>query len=73
MTAAQNSGKSTSGKKIQLKLVRSVIGSPEWMRVIVRTLALKRINHTKIVGDTGSIRGMVARVPHLVSITEVKE
>ncbi len=43
------------------------------MRVIVKTLALRRLNYTKVVGDTGAIRGMVAKVPHLVSMREVEE
>ena len=60
-------------KKIQLELVRSVIGTPQWMRVIVRTLALRKTRDKVIVGDTGAIRGMVAKVPHLVTISEVKE
>ncbi len=60
-------------KKVQLELVRSVIGTPEWMRVIVRTLALRKMRDKVVVGDNPSIRGMVAKVPHLVSLTEVKE
>ncbi len=62
-----------SGKKVQLELVRSTIGCPEWMRTIVRTLALRKMHAKVIVGDTGSIRGMVNLVPHLVRLTEVKE
>jgi len=60
-------------KKVQLELVRSVIGTPQWMRTIVRTLALRKMRDKVVVGDTPSIRGMVAKVPHLVSLTEVKE
>lgn len=60
-------------KKIQLELVRSVIGTPRWMRTIVRTLALRKTRDKVVVTDTNSIRGMVAKVPHLVAITEVKE
>ena len=62
-----------SGKKIQVKLVKSVIGTPQWMRTIVRTLGLRKLNDTNVVTDTGAIRGMVRRVPHLVELTEVKE
>ncbi len=60
-------------KKIQLELVRSVIGTPRWMRTIVRTLALRKMRDTAIVTDNPAIRGMVAKVPHLVAITDVKE
>jgi large subunit ribosomal protein L30 len=60
-------------KKVQLELVRSTIGTPEWMRVIVRTLALKKLRQKKVVVDNGAIRGMVNKVPHLVSLTEIEE
>lgn len=60
-------------KKVQLELVRSVIGTPRWMRTIVRTLALRKMRDKVVVTDNGAIRGMVAKVPHLVAITEVKE
>jgi large subunit ribosomal protein L30 len=60
-------------KKVELKLVRSPIGCPEWMRVIVRTLALRKLNGTKVVVDNGAIRGMVKKVNHLVSLREVEE
>jgi large subunit ribosomal protein L30 len=59
-------------KKLELTLVRSPICTPQWMRVIVRTLALRKLNQKVVVGDTGAIRGMVARVPHLVSMKEVE-
>jgi len=60
-------------KKIQVELVRSVIGTPRWMRTIVRTLALRKMRDKRIMPDNGAIRGMVAKVSHLVAITEVKE
>jgi large subunit ribosomal protein L30 len=60
-------------KKVQLELVRSVNSTPQWMRTIVRTLALRKMHAKVIVGDTPAIRGMVNKVPHLVKLTEVKE
>ena len=60
-------------KKVQLELVRSVIGTPEWMRVIVRTLALRKMHAKVVMPDNGAIRGMVKKVSHLVSLTELKE
>lgn len=70
--SAQVKKASTStGKKIQLELVKSVIGTPQWMRVIVHTLKLRKLRAKVVVGDNPAIRGMVAKVPHLVTITEV--
>ncbi len=70
---AKKETKEVSGKKVQVKLVRSVIATPQWMRTIVRTLGLRKMNDKNIVTDTGAIRGMVRKVPHLVELTEVKE
>ena len=59
-------------KRLELKLYRSVIGTPQWMRIIVRTLALRKLNDTKVVNDNLAIRGMVKKVPHLVSLKELE-
>jgi large subunit ribosomal protein L30 len=60
-----------SPKKVQVELVRSVSGTPEWMRVIVRTLGLRKIRAKVIHPDNGAIRGMVKKVPHLVELREL--
>ena len=52
--------------KIIVKQVKSIIGRPEYQRKIVMALGLGRIGKTKEVNDTESVRGMVARVAHLV-------
>jgi len=64
--------KTASGAKIRLELVRSVNGTPRWMRTIVRTLALRKMRDVVVVGDNPAIRGMVAKVPHLIDLQEVK-
>ena len=56
--------------KIIVKQVKSIIGRPEYQRKIVMALGLGRIGKTKEVNDTESVRGMVARVSHLVEIVE---
>lgn len=60
-------------RKIEIKLVRSMCQTPQWMRVVVRTLGLRKMHQSRVLKDNGSIRGMVARVPHLVSLREVQE
>lgn len=60
-------------KNIQVELVRGLAGTPKWMRVIVRTLGLRK-RHDKVVHpDNGAIRGMVRKVPHLVTLMEIQE
>ena len=57
----------------QLKItwVRSVIGSPEKQRKVVKALGLKKTNSSVVQDDNAVIRGMIAKVHHLVSVEEV--
>ncbi len=56
--------------KIIVKQVKSVIGRPEDQRKVIAALGLGRIGKTKELGDTPAVRGMVAKVSHLVEIVE---
>lgn len=58
--------------KLEITLVRSVIGRPEDQRVTVKTLGLRKINHTVVHNDNPAIRGMVKKVNHLVSVKEIE-
>jgi large subunit ribosomal protein L30 len=53
---------------IRIKLVRSLIGSTPHQRAVVAGLGLRRLNQAVERKDTKEIRGMVAKVPHLLSI-----
>jgi large subunit ribosomal protein L30 len=53
---------------IRIKLVRSPICAPEKHKVVVRGLGLRKINQVVERPDTAAIRGMVAKVPHLVAV-----
>ena len=48
--------------------VRSAIGSKPKHRGTLRALGLRRIGHRSVLPDRPEIRGMIARVPHLVSV-----
>jgi large subunit ribosomal protein L30 len=62
----------TTNKKkpgtLKIKWVRSFIGCPRDMRQTVRGLGFRRMQQVLEVQDTPSIRGMIARVHHLVVI-----
>ena len=59
--------------KLKITQVRSTIGAKPKQRGTLRALGLKRINHTVELPDRPEIRGMVARVPHLVTVEPVVE
>ena len=49
---------------------RSRNGSDQRQRDTLRSLGLRRIGHTVEVTDSPQIRGMLAKVSHLVEISE---
>jgi len=57
--------------KLKVTQRRSVIDHPKDQKVTVRRLGLHRINDSVIKEDTPSVRGMVAKVHHLVEVEEV--
>ena len=57
-------------KKLVVKQIKSVIGRPESQRKVLATLGLGRIGKSHEFEDNASIRGMVAKVAHLVSVLE---
>ena len=56
---------------LRITLVRSAIGAKPKQRGTLRALGLRRINHTVEHPDRPEIRGLVAKVPHLVKVEEV--
>ncbi len=58
------------GTKMQLKWVRSAIACPVKHKLVIKGLGFTRLNQVVVREDTPSIRGMVAKVPHLVEIVK---
>ncbi len=59
-----------SDKKITVTQVRSGIGAKPKTRGTLRALGLGRIGKTNTLPDRPEIRGMIARVPHLITVSE---
>lgn len=59
--------------KLNVKQVRSGIGCNARQRATLAGLGLKRPNHTSVLVDTPQVRGMLAKVAHLVSWTQAGE
>jgi large subunit ribosomal protein L30 len=58
---------------IRVKLVRSMSGHTENHRATLRGLGLTRVGMSRIVPDTKSVRGMVAKVAYLLEWSETQE
>ena len=65
--------KATRDEKARLVVtqIRSAIGSKPKHRGTLRALGLRGIGQTNDLPDRPEIRGMLARVPHLISVEEV--
>ncbi|MFF2890717.1 MULTISPECIES: 50S ribosomal protein L30 [Paenibacillus] len=57
--------------KLQITLVRSLIGRNEKQRATVESLGLRKIRQSVVLNDSPAIRGMVNHVSHLVKVEEV--
>jgi large subunit ribosomal protein L30 len=57
--------------KLKVTQVRSVIHRPKDQKQTVRRLGLHRIRDSVIKDDRPEIRGMIAKVHHLVRVEEV--
>jgi large subunit ribosomal protein L30 len=55
--------------KLKIKWVKSTISFPERQRAVIRALGLRKLNHEVVHEDNSSIRGMIAKVSHLVTWT----
>ena len=57
--------------RLRIMLRRSVIGRPQSQKDTARALGLTRIGRTVVRSDSPSLRGMVDKIGHLVSVEEV--
>ena len=57
--------------KLKVTQRRSVIDRPKDQKSTIRRLGLHRINDSVLKEDRPEIRGMIAKVRHLVTVEEV--
>ena len=57
-------------KKIKIQYVRSKICTPVKHKLVVKGLGFTRLYQVIEREDTASIRGMIAKIPHLVQVVD---
>ena len=62
--------KKKNQKVLRITLVKSPIGYTQRQKDTVRALGLRRINQTVEHQDTPVVRGMVAKISHLLEVEE---
>ena len=58
----------SKAKDITVEQIGSAIGRPEEQRATLRGLGLARIGRKSTLQDTSAVRGMIAKVAHLVRV-----
>jgi large subunit ribosomal protein L30 len=58
-------------KQLKVTLVKSAIGYEKSQGETVRALGLRKMHGTVVVKDIPSVRGMINKVRHLVTVEEI--
>lgn len=61
----------SGGRMLKITLVKSPIGYNRRQKATIKSLGLRRMSQSVLIGDAPQIRGMVAKVSHLVKVEEV--
>jgi large subunit ribosomal protein L30 len=56
-------------KKLRITLVKSIIGLSPKQEATVKALGLRRMRQHVSHADTQTIRGMIAKAPHVLQVT----
>ncbi|HEY0658355.1 MAG TPA: 50S ribosomal protein L30 [Pyrinomonadaceae bacterium] len=65
-----NKTEQTSGGTIKIQYYKSTIGYSKKQKIMVKSLGITKLNQTVTRPDTDSMRGVVAKIPHILRIVE---
>ena len=68
--ATYNAEKNYTGPTLTVRQVKSAIGNKPKNRGTLRALGLRKIGDVNTLPDRPEIRGMIARVPHLIEVKD---
>lgn len=57
-------------KQLRITLTKSPLGTSVRHKATVRALGLRRVHQTTLLPDTPQLRGMLAKVAHMVKVEE---
>ena len=57
-------------KEIKVTLIKSSIGRKEYFSKVLKGLRLTKLHKTVTLQDTPEVRGMIAKVSHMVTVEE---
>jgi large subunit ribosomal protein L30 len=65
-----NIEETNTGGEIKIQYYRSSIGYSKKQKEIVKSLGITKLNQTVTRKDSPGVRGVVAKIPHLLRIVE---
>jgi large subunit ribosomal protein L30 len=65
-----NKTEQANGGTIKIQYYKSMIGYSKKQKAVIKSLGITKLNQTVERPDTPSMRGIVAKVPHLLRIVE---
>ncbi|NLF44938.1 MAG: 50S ribosomal protein L30 [Syntrophomonadaceae bacterium] len=60
-------------KQLKITWTKSFIGYPETQRKTIKSLGLRKLNHSVIKPDSPQLRGQINKVSHLVAVEEIED
>ncbi len=57
-------------KTIRVTLIKSLAGTRSTHRQVIKGMGLRKINHTILLPDSPSIRGMINKTAYLLKVEE---
>lgn len=70
MAEAKKKTAAKKGKTVTVTQIKSAIGRPGDQRQTLVGLGLNKLHRTRVLEDTPSVRGMIKKVAHLVTVEE---
>ncbi|MCB1681957.1 MAG: 50S ribosomal protein L30 [Alphaproteobacteria bacterium] len=68
---AASAKKTPSGKTVRVTQIGSPIGRKAYQRATLIGLGLNKLHRSKVLEDSPAVRGMIAKVSHLVKVEDV--
>jgi large subunit ribosomal protein L30 len=59
--------------KLKITYTKSMIGYSRDQKETVRSLGLRKLNHSVIKPDNAAVRGMVNKIKHLVTVEAIAD
>jgi large subunit ribosomal protein L30 len=70
VSAATSGAADASGAHLRVTQVRSGISTKPKHRATLRALGLRGVGRSRVLPDRPEVRGMLARVPHLITVED---